>query len=344
MFDHVGTLAEQMLARGVQAGACVVVTDTNVAAVALDPVVSALERGGWTPHVKTIDAGEESKSASTLGELYEFVLQIRIDRRTPLIALGGGVVGDLSGFCAATLLRGIPLIHVPTTLVAQVDSSIGGKTGINHRRGKNLIGAFYQPELILCDTLLLQTLPDREWLSGMGEVVKHALIDSRVHTASLLSSWDRLMKRVPSVLGEVIARSAGVKVRVVTQDERESDLRSTLNFGHTAGHGIERAAGYGVVSHGQAVAAGMALALRISDTMYPAGDRRDAWNLLSRLGWPRFNDFDLEEVLDAITYDKKSQAGHLRFVLLPETGQPEIRTDVTTDAIRSAWKSLQATV
>jgi 3-dehydroquinate synthase len=332
-----------MLEVGLERGACILVTDANVAGLALDPAVSALERSGWQPHVTTIEAGEGSKSGSALEKLYDFALKARIDRSTPLIALGGGVVGDLAGFAAATLLRGIPLVHVPTTLVSQVDSSIGGKTGINHLRGKNLIGAFYQPDLILCDTDQLQTLPDREWLSGMGEVVKHALIDSPAHTSSLLDAWDRIMVRDPSALDEAIPRSAAVKVRVVTQDEREADLRSILNFGHTGGHAIERSAGYGVVSHGQAVAAGMALALKISDAVYPAHDRREAWRLLSRLGWPELGDFNLADVLDAITYDKKWQTGRLRFVLLSETGRPEIRTDVTVQLIRSAWESLVET-
>ncbi|MDX1740760.1 MAG: 3-dehydroquinate synthase, partial [Rhodothermales bacterium] len=164
-----------------------------------------------------------------------------------------------------------------------------------------------------------------------------------MHTSTLLDSWDDLMNRDPSALRELIPRSSAVKVHVVAQDERESNLRAILNFGHTAGHGIERASGYGVVSHGQAVAAGMAIALRISDNVYPTGERRDAWRLLSRLGWPTLRDFDFEEVLDAITYDKKRQAGQMRFVLLPETGHPELRPDITTRDIRAAWNSLSQT-
>ncbi len=340
VFDRLESLPDHLDGLGFEDRRCVIVTDLNVAAIALEPLTLALERQRWQTSVKQIEPGEASKSAATLAELYDFGLLSRVDRRTPLIALGGGVVGDVAGLCASTLLRGIPLIHVPTTIVSQVDSSIGGKTGINHHSGKNLIGTFYQPQLVLNDARLLQTLPEEEWTSGLAEVVKHALIDSPEHTAYLAESWDDLVRRAPEIVGEVVFRSAGVKVQVVTQDERESGRRAILNFGHTTAHGIERAADYGVVSHGHAVAAGMAVALRISDSRYLTESRDDAWQLVRRLGWPSLARFDIDEVEAAIAYDKKHVSGSLRFILLPRTGRPEICTDVSRSDIRAAWKSL----
>ena len=261
LFDGLASVPAHLEAVGLAPGQALVVTDSNVADLMLSPLLDALMQAGWQAQSHTVEPGESSKSMAALAELYDFALQRAIDRKTPLIALGGGVIGDLAGFGAATLLRGIPLVHVPTTLVSQVDSSIGGKTGINHPTGKNLVGAFYQPKLVVTDTQRLQTLPDREWTSGLGEVVKHGLIDGPEHVRRLIQVWPDLLNRDGERLDELVCRSARVKVGVVTQDQRETGLRSLLNFGHTVGHGIERAAGYGQVSHGEAVAAGMAVAL-----------------------------------------------------------------------------------
>ncbi len=322
---------------GLTPGPAIVVSDENVSAIYMASVLDSLREQGWLPSSQIVPPGESSKSHAQLQHLYDAALRSGIDRGTVVVALGGGVVGDLAGFLASTLLRGLPLIHVPTTLVAQVDSSIGGKTGINHPAGKNLIGSFYQPRLILTDTRLLKTLPDAEWISGLAEVVKHALIDGASHAEKLYEAWDHVMDRDPQWLDDLIPTSAVVKVGVVVSDEHESGRRAILNLGHTVGHAVERTAGYGEYSHGQAVALGLAIALDISDQRYRRQDRSLAWALLRKLGWPKPDGLSVDEILHAVGFDKKRVGGVLRFVLLPEIGSPVVVDDVTQDDIRRAW-------
>jgi 3-dehydroquinate synthase len=326
-----------MTACGLGPRPCVIVTDDNVAGLYLERLATALAQAGYKTSTFSVRPGEVSKSLRVLEELYDAALGARVDRATPLIALGGGVVGDLAGLGAATLLRGVPLVHVPTTLVAQIDSSIGGKTGVNHAAGKNLIGSFYQPRLVLTDTDVLQSLADGEWRSGLAEMVKHAMLDSREHTTTVLNHWEKIVARDPNTLPMIVPRSAAFKVSIVAADEKEHTRRAVLNLGHTVGHAIERAAGYGELSHGESVAAGLAVALRISDIKYPQQDRGVAWDLLHRLGWPSTRHLDIRDIMDGLASDKKKLSGVLRFILLPAPGRPEISTTVSIQDIEAAY-------
>ena len=323
---------------GLSPGRCLLITDDNVAAHYRNPLRTALERAGWVPHDIVLPAGESTKSSEHLQHIYDAALSWGMDRETPVLALGGGVVGDLAGFAAATLLRGVPLVHLPTSLIAQVDSSIGGKTGINHATGKNLIGAFYQPTLVVSDVRTTDTLPQREWTSGMAEVIKHALIADPELVAFLEANITDLLLRRTDAVATMIRRAAQVKVDVVAADEREQGRRAILNFGHTFGHAIEREAGYGVFTHGEAVAVGMRAALCLSHRLDPTFDLDRADALVRTLpveGDPRALSFTA--LRDAMTHDKKNKGDTVRFIVLNRLGQAHI-TDAPTDAdLRHAW-------
>ncbi|MEP0548142.1 MAG: 3-dehydroquinate synthase [Rhodothermales bacterium] len=323
---------------GLRVGPCLVVTDANVAALYLRPLREAVEAAGWTVHTQILPPGEETKSAAHLTALHDWALELGLDRKTPLLALGGGVVGDLAGFAAATLLRGLPLVHLPTTLVAQADSAIGGKTGINHATGKNLIGTFWQPRFVLADPATLQTLPEREWTSGLAEVVKAALIADADFFAWLDARWEDVMAREPEAVAALVRRAAGIKAEIVAEDEREAGRRALLNFGHTFGHAIERAAGYGTFTHGEAVAVGMRAALHLSHALRPDAsfDRADA--LVARLPVPSgLATIPTAALTTAMQTDKKRDAGQLRFVVLDEIGRARLADGVTPEAVAAAW-------
>ncbi|MDX1488295.1 MAG: 3-dehydroquinate synthase family protein, partial [Acidiferrobacterales bacterium] len=244
-FRPLADLPSLMDETGLRPGRCLLVTDENVAALYLSQLLVALTDTGWIPHEIVLVSGESTKSAAALQSIYDEALAWGVDRKTPVLALGGGVVGDLAGFAAASLLRGLPLVQIPTTLIAQVDSAIGGKTGINHSTGKNLIGAFHQPRLVCIDVPTLQTLPEREWSSGLAEVVKHALIADAGFFATLDANWEAILKRSPEVVENIVYHAARIKTKIVAEDEREKGRRAILNFGHTFGHALERVAGYG---------------------------------------------------------------------------------------------------
>ncbi len=337
-FEPLHTLPDRMKACGLTPGVCFVVTDQTVAGLHLGSLQDVLRKGGWSPATIEIPPGETSKSFSQLARLQDFVLESGVDRGTPLIAFGGGVVGDLAGFCAATVMRGIPLVHVPTTLLAQVDSSIGGKTGINHPSGKNLIGAFYQPRLVLADTSLLQTLPTREWNAGLAEVVKHALIRNKPLVRSLRRSWPSILSRKDDVLRGLLHASASVKAGIVVRDVLEKGPRTYLNLGHSVGHALEQATGFRRYLHGEAVAAGLVVALRISEERRPDVDWTDVWELVRGLDFERPLDIPFQHILTAMGRDKKTVAGETRFVLLREVGAPEVVADVRAAEIERAWK------
>ena len=323
---------------GLRVGPCLVVTDEHVAALYLDPLTRALRAAGWTPHVHVLPPGEGTKSPEHLAALYAWALGLGIDRQTPVLALGGGVVGDLAGFAAATLLRGLPLVQLPTTLVAQADSAIGGKTGINHAAGKNLIGAFHQPRFVLADPATLQTLPEREWTSGLAEVVKAALIADAAFFDWLDERWAAVIAREPETVASLVRRAAAIKAGIVADDEREAGRRALLNFGHTFGHAIERAAGYGTFTHGEAVALGMRAALHLSNALRPdvSFDRADA--LVARLPVPPGLDaIPTAALTEAMQTDKKRTAGRLRFVVLDAIGRARLADDVTPEAVAAAW-------
>jgi 3-dehydroquinate synthase len=291
--------------------------------------------------------GEESKSVEQLSALYDWALALDVegtpvDRGTPVLALGGGVVGDLAGFLAATLLRGVPLVQLPTTVIAQADSAIGGKTGINHPAGKNLIGAFHQPRLVVMDPETLTTLPEREWMSGLAEVVKSALIADEAFVGWLEEHWEALVRRESLVATTAVARSAEIKAVVVAGDERESGRRAILNFGHTFGHAIERATGYGAFTHGEAVALGMRAALYLSYRLDPELQRARADALVARIGVPAgIEGLAPDALMDAMRFDKKQAAGRQRFVVLDRIGAARVAEGVPPELVEAAWAFLR---
>lgn len=337
-FDSLASLPTLLGSLELSAGPCLIVSDENVARLYGEDVLRVLGDSGWAPFPLTVPPGEASKSIERLSWIYDKALTHGIDRSTPLLAFGGGVVGDLGGFAAATLLRGLPLIQIPTTLIAQVDSAIGGKTGINHAVGKNLLGSFYQPRLVLTDPQILQTLPDREWSSGLAEVVKHALIADASFFSYIEERWNDIIRRDDEVVPQLVRRAAGVKAGVVEKDEREAGLRAILNFGHTFAHSIERVAGYGVFSHGEAVAAGMRAALHLSQSRHPALDFTRADELVSRIPIPTgLHDLTVPALVAGMQSDKKAKGGRLRFVLLDEIGHAYVAEDIDAASIKAAW-------
>jgi len=299
-----------------------------------------LTKAGWTPHVVTIPAGEASKSAEQLLSVYDNVLEWGMDRDTPIIALGGGVVGDLAGFAAATLLRGVPVVQCPTSLIALVDSSLGGKTGINHATGKNLIGAFHQPAVVVADLDTLGTLPQREWTSGMAEVIKHALIaDADLFEFIDANLVDVMTGRNRSLTEQMIPRATEVKAKIVAQDERESGIRAILNFGHTFGHAVESVAGYGTFTHGEAVAVGMRAALYLSAQRHTEAIDRDRIDHVLRAIPQQHDPADLDwtAVRAAMQSDKKNKGDTVRFVLLSDLGDAYVTGDIPDADLRHAW-------
>ncbi|MEZ4701947.1 MAG: 3-dehydroquinate synthase [Rhodothermales bacterium] len=332
------SLADRMRDAGLRPGLCFVVTDVHLAAPYGAPLVAGLRAGGWEPHLITLPAGETTKAPEHLQTIYDAALAAGIDRKTPIVALGGGVVGDLAGYAAATLLRGVPLVQVPTSLIAQVDSAIGGKTGINHGVGKNLIGAFHQPHLVYADMETLGTLPEREWFSGLAEVVKHALIADPDLFDRMESQWEGILGRDMAIVPGIIHRAAAIKIEVVQEDERESGRRAILNFGHTFGHAIERVAGYGAFTHGEAVAVGMIAALQLSRLLYPGVDFDRAERLVRRIPVEgTLHGLSRSALRDAMQSDKKKAGTRLRFVVLDRPGHATVAENVSEETIDAAW-------
>jgi 3-dehydroquinate synthase len=278
------------------------------------------------PNFLTVPEGEGSKNLEMAARLYTRLIQQGADRSAVVLALGGGVIGDLAGFVASTYLRGVRFVQVPTTLLAQIDSSIGGKVGINHRLGKNLIGAFHQPSLILIDPQLLLTLPEREWRSGLFEAVKYGIISSSKLFAFMESELEAIRRRDMASITRLIVECAAIKARVVVRDEKESDLRMILNFGHTVGHALEAVCGYGTLRHGEAVGWGMLFAIEYSEhngLLAPkaAGQMR---NLVHAMGLPRLPHLKTESILAAIGQDKKRKGQVLRLVLPTRIGRVSV--------------------
>ncbi|ANE22377.1 3-dehydroquinate synthase [Denitrobacterium detoxificans] len=307
-----------------QAHQALVITDSNVAPLYLDAAVSSLKAEGLRTSSITIPAGEESKSVTCLSEIWQAMAQRGLDRSACVVALGGGVVGDLAGFAAATYMRGIGFVQAPTSLLAMVDSSVGGKTAIDLPAGKNLAGAFYQPAYVCADTSTLATLNQREWACGCGEIAKSAVIGGDDFFFWLVENASRLAERDPEVVNEAIVRSVVFKADVVAADEQErSGTRECLNYGHTLGHAIEKLAGYGVYSHGAAVAEGMRFALRLgvalADAPIDLVHEQDA--LLDSLGLePLAFSASPSQIIDAMRSDKKNRDGQIRFVIPSDVG------------------------
>jgi 3-dehydroquinate synthase len=316
-----------------------IVTNTTVAPMYLRQLRDALQALGVEPIDIVIEDGERYKDWATLNRIYDALIAGRCERKSTLIALGGGVVGDLAGFAAATYMRGMPFIQVPTTLLAQVDSSVGGKTGINHPQGKNLIGAFYQPRLVLADTSVLASLPARELSAGLAEVIKHGLVRDEGFVAWLEQNLDNLLACDSQALAHAVHRCCEIKAAVVAEDEREAGVRALLNFGHTFGHAIESGLGYGKWLHGEAVAAGMAMAAELSRRMgfIAQADADRVITLLKRARLPTEQPgIAPERMLELMAADKKTEAGKLRFILLDRIGAASIRTDLPSGALQQA--------
>lgn len=307
-----------------------IVTNTTVAPLYLEELAQSLQDSGVTVIPVVLADGEAHKNSATLNLIYDALLQNRCERGTTLIALGGGVIGDLTGYAAATYLRGVPFIQIPTTLLSQVDSSVGGKTGINHPLGKNMIGAFYQPQLVLADIDTLKTLPDREFSAGMAEVIKYGLIRDTPFFNWLEANMTKLMALDPDALNYAIYRSCENKAEVVIADEHENGERALLNLGHTFGHAIENAMGYGVWLHGEAVAAGTIMAANLSYRMgwINADDIERIKRIFSAAKLPiEPPDLGYERYLDLMGLDKKVMDGKIRFVLQQGIGKSVITSD-----------------
>jgi 3-dehydroquinate synthase len=322
----------------------VVVRDLNVPAAALARLTGSLSRAGFAVTVVDYEAGEETKSWEWVGRLFDPILRARIDRRTPILAFGGGVTGDVAGFVAATALRGLPFVQVPTTLLAMVDASVGGKTGVNHAAGKNLIGAFHQPSLVLIDPGVLSTLPPRELRSGLAECVKHDLIRDAAGFARLEQDVGRALAGDVRYLTELVAHNVAIKARVVEADPLEKGERAHLNLGHTFGHAIETVSNYDY-SHGEAVALGTAAAAKLSADLGLL-DEPSRQRVLAALGKAELPTaglkLDVDAVVAAMAYDKKVAAGKLRFVLLDGIGKAVVRDDVPAALVRDAVASLRS--
>ena len=331
--DVPGLMAQANL----RTGKCIIVTDQTVEELYGMHVHDVLEASGWQPKRIAIPAGESTKSYAFLHEIYDAALSWGIDRKTPVLALGGGVVGDLAGFAAATLLRGIPLVQLPTTLIAQVDSAIGGKTGINHSEGKNLVGSFHQPAFVCAAPETLATLPQREWTSGLAEVVKHALIADGEFLSFLEANWEDILSKEPAVIEPMIHWAAKIKAEVVSQDVKEANIRAILNFGHTFGHAIERIAGYGHFTHGEAVAIGMRMALLLSKKLHPSLDATRCDALVQRIPlYSSMASLTPELLIEAMYSDKKTQAGKLHFVLLDRVGHAYVEDQAAHAQVHEA--------
>ena len=316
-----------------------VVTNPVVAPLYLERVGRALEQAGARVISILVDDGEQAKGWAMLERVFDALLAAHCGRDSVIVALGGGVVGDLAGFAAATYRRGIPFIQVPTTLLAQVDSSVGGKTGINHARGKNMIGAFHQPLAVIADIATLSTLPDRELRAGIAEVIKHGFVLDAQFVDWLDANVGKLLARDAAALEHAVRHSCRLKAQVVAADERESGLRAILNFGHTFGHAIEAGAGYGEWLHGEAVAVGMVMAAELSAR---AGSlrREDADRvkaLIERAGLPvRGPKLAVERYLELMQMDKKAAGGRVRFVLLEALGRATLRGDLEPRLVRES--------
>ena len=306
-------------------GRAAVVTDSIVGKLYRDRIVETLEAAGFDPFVVEIPAGEEHKNLAWLAFLYDRLIDGRIERRSPLIALGGGVVGDMAGFAAATLQRGVPFVQIPTTLLAQVDASVGGKTAVNHPAGKNLIGAFYQPRLVVIDVETLRSLPKREFVAGLAEVIKYGVILSADLFTLIEEHLPRVLQLDSDLLTFVIKTCCQLKALVVEEDETESDYRAILNFGHTLGHAIESTTAYKQFLHGEAVAIGMAFATHLSYKrgLCSATVEQRVRKLLKKAGLPVDIPKDLkgEYLLFGLATDKKMAGGKVKFVCVDDLGK-----------------------
>lgn len=337
LLDKVGELSKTV---GIGSRVAVI-TDSTVKELYLNRVYDSLTSQGFEVHSIDIQPGEQSKSLQVVEKIYTTLLEQRFERSSGIIALGGGVVGDLAGFVAATLLRGVHYVQIPTTLIAQTDSSIGGKVGVNHKLGKNLIGAFYQPKLVIIDPLALHTLPRREWIAGMGEVIKYGVIRDAGFFVMLEKNIDEILKlENMSRIEDMILRCCEIKADVVSEDEKEQNVRRILNFGHTIGHVFESATGYERFLHGEAVFLGMIAAGWLSRKyeQFSAEEFHRLESLVRKMGLnPDLTDISDEMFLEHISRDKKVKQGKVHFVLVKRLGETVIRSDIKQEDVISAF-------
>jgi len=320
---------------------CAIVSDTTIATLFADRVKQSLASSGFQAMLITVPAGEQSKTLEQAGAICDQMVAVGLDRQSFLIGLGGGVIGDISGFVAAIYHRGIPHVQIPTTLLAMVDSSIGGKTGVNTAAGKNLIGAVHHPSLVVDDIDVLKTLPRREFNQGFAEIIKHAIIAD----AEMFAALKEKKASDALVLQSLIRRNIEIKSKIVAKDERDrTGERAILNFGHTVGHGIERAGDYQEFLHGEALSLGIvaACAISIKRADLPRDQRDAIVGLLRRFNLPTQlpRDFPREKIIGALKFDKKFESGNIRFVVTPRIGSAHLSSDVTLDDIREAVASL----
>ena len=311
-----------------RAASALIVTNSTVAPLYAQRLQHALQGRFAQIHTVALPDGEEHKTWQTLNLVFDALLENGCDRKTVLFALGGGVVGDMTGFAAASYMRGVPFVQVPTTLLAQVDSSVGGKTAINHPLGKNMVGAFYQPLLVVCDLATLATLPQRELSAGLAEVIKYGPIADMAFLDWIEANIDALMAREPGALTHAVQRSCEIKAWVVGQDERETGLRAVLNFGHTFGHAIEAGLGYGAWLHGEAVGCGMVMGVHLSQRLglVDAAFVQRLTALIRRAGLPTVGpQLGAETYLRLMRVDKKAEAGEIKFVVIDGPGRAALR-------------------
>ena len=328
---------------GPRARRVALVSDRTVHRLHGSVVERALRQAGLEPLPCLIAPGERAKTLRTAERIWSTLIAERFERAEGIVALGGGVVGDLAGFVAATYQRGIPVVQIPTTLLAQIDSSVGGKTAVNHPLGKNLIGAFHQPSAVIIDPAVLTTLPRREFQAGLYEAIKYGIIRDPALAHSIENGLDRLLALDPTILVPLIARCCQIKAEVVTEDEREGGLRRILNYGHTVGHALEAVTDYRRFRHGEAVGEGMKCAAAIAAALdLLASEQKDQINaLIDAVGpRPRMDDLDVPAILDAMTRDKKVVSGRLSFILPTRIGEVVIRDDVPSRVVRQRVQSL----
>lgn len=327
------------IAKKLKPSNCAIISDENVAARFANSVNESLRASGFVPTLFTIPPGEKSKSFERAKAICEQMVTAKLDRSSFIVALGGGVVGDLAGFVAAIFHRGIPYVQMPTTLLAQVDSSIGGKTAVNIDAGKNLIGALHHPVLVIADVDLLETLPEREFNQGFAEIIKHGIIRDP-GLFDMLESFDRKRDLAP-----LVRRNVEIKSEFVAEDERdEKGSRALLNFGHTVGHAIERAGDYRALLHGEAISLGIVAACDISvrKASFPETQRAKVIELLEKFHLPTrlSSDISREKIFQALPFDKKFEGGEVRFVVTPGLGSARLTSDVTMEDIRAAISRL----
>ena len=320
---------------------CAIITDTNVGRRYAKTVFNSLATAGFSPSLIIVQPGEAAKSLKTVQSCYDQLAVHRLERKSFIVALGGGVVGDLAGFLAATYLRGLAFVQVPTTLLAQVDSSVGGKVGVNLNAGKNLVGAFYQPRLVACDLNTLKTLPDREFRAGLAEVIKYGIVYDAKLFAQIEGELPKLLRREPKMLAAVVARCCEIKAEVVGRDETEGGPRAILNFGHTIGHAIEAVSGYGRFLHGEAIAIGQVAVAKISSSILglPERDLERIIRLFRRAGLPttvRLRAGQGPKLFAAMRLDKKVSGGEIKFVLAKKIGKVEFGHKVPATVIEQA--------